>query len=431
MIFANQETEPPIRENLRLIASARLVLWSIAQVFLLIDQLFLSLSFNLIYAETILALFLISALLSFAKLKSAQTITETYIHTQLISDVILMTLLFHVTGASANPFVSLLLFPLTISAATLSTGFTLFMAILTLSCYGSLYFMEISASDAEIASTHEHHMHHQAPSEHSAFSLHLIGMWFNFALSAALISFFIIRMRQELKKQQDKIHEQREQLLRDEQLLGIATQAASAAHHMSTPISTMAVLVDDLKADCSDESVREDLALLSAQIKNCTHVLNDLRHQARLNHQKEAVDEFVEQLLEEFRLLRPSVELEQMLNFSASETYGISSDPSLRMAILNILNNAADASPGKVLFQANINHGLLELTITDFGQHNDDKVSRILGAAEQPLESDKTQGMGIGLFLSHATINRHQGTISVDASMQTGTRVLIALELTK
>jgi two-component system sensor histidine kinase RegB len=434
MFFSIQENQTPLQESARLIASARLVLWSIAQMFLLIDYLYLELPYNVLHAELILSLFLMSAIFSFAKLRSKQRITGRYIHIQLVSDVFFMTLLFHVTGASANPFVSLLLFPLTISAATLSSRFTLYMALLTLSSYGSLYLIDIPSFGNELATTqdhHAHHMHHSMDQEQSAFSLHLIGMWFNFALSAALISFFLIRMRQQIKIQQNKINEQREQLLRDEQLLGIATQAASAAHHMSTPLSTMAVLVEDLKSDEVCKPISEDLEVLSAQIGNCTHVLDDLRHQANFSRQEELVSDFIDQLLDEFKLLRPGIELERKINDPSFGTDTLSSDPSLRMAILNILNNAADASPAKVSFQAQSNENTLDLIITDFGQHDENKVSRILGAAEQPLESDKEHGMGIGLFLSHATINRHQGSISVEASKEKGTLVHISLALNK
>ncbi len=442
MIFASQGSKTALRENVRLIASARLALWCVAQLFLLLDYLFLNLQFNFILAELILSLFAFSAMISFAQLKRSRTITEAYIRAQLVSDVVFMSMLFHVTGGSANPFVSLLLFPLTISAATLSVRFTWFMVLLTLSCYGSLYLFSLTSLEHYLPNlalntgatdnSHAQHMHHQSSEDQSAFSLHLIGMWFNFALSASLISYFIIRMRQELNIQQSKINEQREQLLRDEQLLGIATQAASAAHHMSTPLSTMAVLVEDLQTETHDEDFQEDLQLLASQIGSCKHVLDDLRHQARLSQQAESVEHFISQLTDEFRLLRPGVKLEQGWHDtleSKHEAHSISSDPSLRMAILNILNNAADASPHRVTLQAGLEQNKLKLTITDYGKSDENKVSRILSAAEQPLESDKEHGMGIGLFLSHATINRHQGQISVEAGDKIGTRVHISLTL--
>ena len=255
-----------------------------------------------------------------------------------------MTLLFHLTGGAANPFVSLLLFPLTISASILPKRFTWFMVFFTLSAYGSLFLVDMNQlfpgvmeSSAEQGQSHNMHQHHQHAGDET-FSLHIIGMWFNFALSAILISFFIVRMNLEIKQQADKINQQREQMLRDEQVLGIATQAASAAHHMSTPLASMAVLIEDLKHDYQEGELAEDLNLLAAQIASCTQVLDNLRDQARLRSRSESIADFTQRLIDECRLLRPNTRIETEHRYSQIQgKYTISSDPALRMAILNIL----------------------------------------------------------------------------------------------
>lgn len=440
MLFTSPSITRSRHENIRLIAIARIFIWFFAQLFILLNHLYLHLNFDLIAAELILSLFVISALLTLYRLKSAKTISPSFARAQLIFDVVIMTLLFHVTGGAANPFASLLLFPLIISASTMASGFTWAMVFLTLISYGSLFFSDLLVPDSLLpnqagGSTSQHHHHQPAsPENASAFSLHIIGMWFNFALSAILISIFVVKMRQELDRQQQEINRQREQLLRDEQLLGIATQAASAAHHMSTPLSTMAILVSDLQADEHNDELNEDLKVLAAQINSCKQVLDDLRYQARLSQQAESVDHFMTQMVNEFKLLRPSVNLLQSIETSCCHTntgkgLQISSDPALRMAILNILNNAADASPEQVSLKAKCDEQHLKLDIIDCGLTDEDKIARIMSAAEQPLESNKDQGMGIGLFLSHATINRHHGEIIVGSTSQSGTHIHIKLPL--
>ena len=445
MFFTSPSVTSSRHESVRLIAIARLFLWVFAQLFILLNHLYLHLSFDLFAAQFILSLFVIFAILTLYGLKSAKSVSSSFASAQLVFDVLIMTLLFHVTGGAANPFASLLLFPLIISASTMASSFTWVMVFLTLISYGSLFSSEhlipqsLLPTQTDMSAAQHHHHQAAAPgtdatANASAFSLHIIGMWFNFALSAILISIFVVKMRQELDRQQQEINRQREQLLRDEQLLGIATQAASAAHHMSTPLSTMAILVDDLQADEHSEELAEDLGVLAAQISNCKQVLDDLRHQARLSQLTESVDHFMAQLVNEFKLLRPSVNLLQSIETScchANEENGlqISSDPALRMAILNILNNAADASPQQVSLKATCDEQCLKLDIIDCGLADSDNLARIISAAEQPLESSKDQGMGIGLFLSHATINRHHGEIIVGSASQAGTHIHIKLPL--
>jgi two-component system sensor histidine kinase RegB len=348
---------------------------------------------------------------------------ENQLRLQLVSDVLILSLLFHVTGGAANPFVSILLFPLVISASILPGRFSWFMVVLTLSCYGSLFWSDVSGGQNMTHDPHAGHQMHAAPeSEHSAFSLHIIGMWFNFAISAVLISFFVVRMRREIDQQQQKINRQREQSLRDEQLLGIATQAASAAHHIGTPLSTMSVIVHDLQSDQGfPEAYQSDLSVLADQIDNCKQVLKRLRHQAETVTETESVQRFMAQLVDEFRLLRPRISLNLLNSSGLPENIYIKIDPALRMAVLNILNNAADASPEQVHLETTHVPGKLLISITDAGSGFQPE------NGFSPTESIKADGMGLGLFLSHASINRAGGDIAVQQAPEGGTRVRIYL----
>jgi len=421
MLFKHLRPHSSLQKNVHLIAVARVVLWLFAQAFLVVNHFFLSLDVNLLLAQGILSLFAISAAATFIQARSQQFITEQMVRLQLVLDVVIMSLLFHFTGGAANPFVSIMLFPLIISASILPGRFTWFMVVLTLSFYGSLFMPSLQPSPA----MPEHHQHGQA--SQSAFSLHIIGMWFNFAISAVLISFFVVKMRQEIDQQQVKINAQREQALRDEQLLGIATQAASAAHHMSTPLSTMAIIVNDLQRDEQSAAFRDDLNVLADQVKNCKHVLEGLRHQAAFEKQAEPVLAFLTKLLDEFRLLRPATVLEEYVALdspaSALDTFSILSDPALRMAILNVLNNAADASPERIQLKAFCEQQKLGIDVVDSG------AGFTSSAGLTPVESTKSGGLGLGLFLSHATINRHGGEISISPERGNGTRVRIRLPL--
>jgi len=452
--FRRLPSSNSLQQNVRLIAYARVVLFVFAELFLLLNYLFLDLEFNGLLAQGILSLFAISAVLTFIQTRTPQLITERVVRLQLVSDVVIMSLLFHYTGGAANPFVSILLFPLIVSASILPGKFTWFMVVLTLSCYGSLFlpslssFLSPSLPELKVGSISTGHaLHQQAATSQSAFSLHIIGMWFNFAISAVLISFFVVKMRQEIDQQQSKINSQREQALRDEQLLGIATQAASAAHHMSTPLSTMAVIINDLQYDLEREQreykggkddsfkpqqFREDIDVLAAQVDNCKQVLDGLRHRAEFIKQSEAVSDFMKQLVDEFRLLRPGACLEEHLSeeLVSAGNNKITSDPALRMAILNVLNNAADASPSKILLKASSTKTHLVIEVIDYGAGFDFPPEHYAGAELGPLESSKADGMGLGLFLSHATINRYKGEISISSKPGEGshTRVLLLLD---
>jgi two-component system sensor histidine kinase RegB len=364
------------------------------------------------------------------QLKKAPKNLENKVKVQLLSDVVILTLLFQVTGGAANPFVSILLFPLVISTSILRGRFNWFMVMFTLTCYGSLFFLEgINMYDGGaqpdtgvMQHSMSDHAHHMASSAENAFSLHIIGMWFNFAISAVLISFFVVRMRQEIEQQQLQLNTQREQALRDEQILGIATQAASAAHHLGTPLSTMSVIIHDLQNEAGfPAQYKDDLLVLAAQVANCKQVLHMLRQDAGNEFQPELLSVFIGKLLDEFQLIRPQVVLEKKGLDNLNNQASIISDPALRMAILNVLNNAADVSPHKIIFSAQCQQDSLVIDIIDFGE------GVYEGKGLSSVRSSKQDGLGIGLLLSHATLNRYGGEISLFNLGKGGTQVRIKI----
>jgi two-component system sensor histidine kinase RegB len=412
-------------KNLTLIAAARVVLWCVAELLIVVNLLWLHLPFNESLVHCVLAAFALTSIAAFVQARSVRHISDHSMLRHLTIDVLMMTWVFHLVGGAANPFVSILLFPLTISAAILPSRFTWFMVVLTLASYGSLFLPTDGVSD--LVEDHSQHSHMHG-SQQSVFSLHLVGMWFNFAISAILISFFVVKMRQQIQQQQQKLNTQREKALRDEQLLGIATQAASAAHHISTPLSTMAVIINDLRQTQTSESLQEDLKLLSAQIDNCSDVLNTLRHRDNTN-ESILLTLFIKQLIDEFKLMRPEATLEEYID--NLNNFKISSNPSLRMALLNVLNNAADASPQKIHLNVTLEKETVHIKIRDFGTGFPNSFSNnaAITGTETPSISSKPNGMGIGLFLSHATIDQYQGKISL-TNMTPGTLTHISLPLT-
>src|ERR1051325_4745874 len=156
---------------------------------------------------------------------------ELFVH--LTFDAVALTAVLYFAGGPTNPFVSLYLLPLTLTAAALSWRYTWSMAALTLTCYSLLLVSYVP-------------LYHRHPGaalhELDDFKMHVFGMWLGFILSAGLIAYFAVRMRETLRER-DRLRAQvREQELRHERVLALGTLAAGAAHELGTPLSTIAVL---------------------------------------------------------------------------------------------------------------------------------------------------------------------------------------------
>ncbi len=441
-MFANLNLSSSLEANVRLIALARLVLVCLAQVFVLLNHYYLGITISFFWAECFIALLACSAAFTFFQFRYFRTRSgaaslQKQVRFQLLSDVLILSLLFHVTGGPANPFVSILLFPLVVSASILPGAFTWLMVLLTLTCYGSLFWFGAIETASDTMDMHRHHTMALSTDDtvSDAFSLHVFGMWVNFAISAVLISFFVVRMRRVVDFQQQALNNQREQAMRAEQVLGIATQAASAAHHMGTPLSTMAVIIHDLqKEQPFPEAYKEDLLILAEQVAHCKQVLQRLRKQAENNPELQTVRAFMRLLIDEFCLMHPRTKLllsesarlslsDEKYETSEHEQGFLAVEPSLRMAILNVLNNAADASPDRVCLEWSVQRNQLTIRVTDFGE------GFTQASVSEPIDSTKHEGLGIGLFLSHTSIGRAGGEIRLESSSDGGAVVIILLPL--
>ena len=108
-------------------------------------------------------------------------------------------------------------------------------------------------------------------------------------------------------------------------------------------------------------------------------------------------------------------------------------DLGLSQTLLNVLNNAADASSesGRDLIEVNYRQrgGELMICIDDFGAGLSDEQLELAGSV--PF-STKDSGMGIGLLLSQVNINRLGGSLRIfnrEHTVKPGVRTEIVIQL--
>ena len=254
-------------------------------------------------------------------------------------------------------------------------------------------------------------------------------MWANFAISGALITYFISRMAGTLRQQQQKIAEQRETQLRDEQLLAVATLAAGTAHELGTPLNTMKIIVDEL-IDKRENSA-EDLLLLNQQIDTCKSTLKQLLMTAEQSQSSEqtpvTVRDYFSALLSRWQLMRPNVNVSiNLAKDSCDAPCTAAFHLTIEQSIINLLNNAADASPESVEVSIQWTADRATIDIRDHGLGLDLNGIDNLG---QAFVTHKDDGLGLGLFLSRATLTRFGGTVSLRNALGGGTHTQISLPL--
>jgi two-component system sensor histidine kinase RegB len=340
------------------------------------------------------------------RLRTSLPVTELEYAIQLMCDLLIHSALLYYAGGSTNPFVSYYLVPLTIAAVTLRWVYSLILTGVALGCYT---FMLVS-------------FHPLEPTQISRESMQIYGMWLSFALAAAVITFFAAKMAEELRRQEQLRAERREEGLRDQQLLAVATEAAGAAHELGTPLSTMSVLLKEMRKDHADPDLQEDLAILQDQVKLCKETLQQLVRAAEANRRQAVVEQpvtaWLDEALNRWHLMRPEATYRRArLGHGATPT--LAPAPDLTQALLNLLNNAADACPDDLGVKVDWDDEDIFIHIRDRGPGVPVAIAEQIGKPFLTTKGGK--GFGLGLFLSKASVTRAGGSVKLYSHEEGGT----------
>jgi len=416
--------------NLRRLAWLRAVTAMIQATMLLLAKSVMHLNLPWIpLAATVGVLFLVDALV-WIRLKFDYPVSTREIFFQLCIDVLALTLVLYMSGGSTNPFISLYLLPLVITAMTLPVFYSWGMSLITISCYSFLmnYYIPLQLSpkpDQDDPSTsNSMELMMNGMNHGGLFNFHVMGMWLGFIISVMVILIIVVRMAEAVRKKDGDLAKIREDNLRNEQIVALATLSASAAHELGTPLSTMAVIIGELDHDPNFSSdAHTNFELLNNQLANCRYILD--RMLANTNQRiYQTAAEFMNGTIYEWSLLRPKVHCDHQ--FVGADSSPMDFDPTLRSALLNLLNNAADVSPDHVLVETKCDSNRLIITIEDLGPGIAPEVYALAGSA---FFSTKEHGRGLGLLLANATINRLHGTISLFNRKTGGTTTEVILPI--
>ncbi|MDN3555160.1 ATP-binding protein [Halomonas maura] len=350
------------------------------------------------------------------RLGRPRAVTHREYLSHLLADVAGLTLLFYFTGGSTNPFINYYLVPVTIAAATLPWRHAWTIAAAAMAGYSFLMFVYHPVPRLGM------------PHAETTINLHTLGMWLNFALSAGLVTFFLYKMARALRSREQALSRTREAVLRNEQVLAVATQAAGTAHELGTPLSTMAVLLKEMRQDArGDIQLESDIDLLRQQVDICKsrlrHLVDNADRRRMAQPEVREAGDWLAAVVQRWLVLRPDVA--HRLEIAARRGQPrLAVDATLDQALTNLLNNAADANPDDITIQLDWND---EEVVIDIRDHGPGVALSIADQLGDTFVSTKSKGLGIGLFLTHATINRFGGGVRLYNHPEGGTLTEVTL----
>ncbi|MES1172501.1 MAG: ATP-binding protein [Bacteroidota bacterium] len=336
-------------------------------------------------------------------------------------DIAMCTGLLYLTGGPSNPFSFLYLVQIALAAITLRAGWT--WALTALALLGSaVLFLWHRPLPANLS--HAAHM-----------TLHLRGMWVAFGVAAAFIVYFLLRVRRALENRDAELAASRRSAARQERLASLATLAAGAAHELSTPLTTIAVVMKELEhhltgpVAAADDETRKDIRLVREQVDRCRAILERMSSEAGTSVGEAFVQASLESVLASaLSGLSPRVKVSTEIARDDQSKRLLLPARAFSQALRGLVKNAQDASPdgGQVIVRVSHGADSVEFEVRDRGNGIAPAIFDRIG---EPFFTTKPTGlgMGLGVFLARAVAERLGGQIHLASAPGVGTTVILRL----
>ena len=240
---------------------------------------------------------------------------------------------------------------------------------------------------------------------------------------------------EELQATNEELRDAQEKLVRSERLAAIGQLAGGVGHELRNPLSAIKNAVYYVRGKVAkselgqkEPQVIEFLDIMDDEINSSSKIINDLLGFSRVGKPTVSptrIERVIDDALS-YTTIPENIELTKKLDTDLPEVK-IDTDQ-VRQVLVNMILNAVQAMPtgGKLTINAKEKDKFLEVEITDTGCGMPHEV---MVKIFDPLFTTRAKGIGLGLAVCKAIIDRHTGYIEVKSEVEKGTTFIIKLPL--
>ena len=320
-------------------------------------------------------------------------------------DLLQLGFLLALTGGLNNPFALLMLGPVTISAAVLTTRSTVLVGATAIVIVTLLseYHLPLRTQDGATLSIPD---------------LFVFGNWIALVIAICFIGLYSRRVTIEINAMSDALSATQLALSREQKLTDLGGVVAAAAHELGTPLATIKLASAELMEELSDQpDLRDDAALICAQADRCRDILRDMGRAGKDDlHLRQAPLMTVIQEAAE-----PHIHRGKHINYTHDPESGGETDqpaivrqPEIIHGLRNLVQNAVDFSRSTVWIEAHWTDERIALRIMDDGKGFPPQILGRIGdpfvrwrkSATARVQRPEYEGMGLGLFIAKTLLER-------------------------
>ncbi len=229
-----------------------------------------------------------------------------------------------------------------------------------------------------------------------------------------------------------------QKLISSNRALGVSALANTLTHQLSQPITGIAIQAEIAQRDIPKSKENEDtvkaLEKISTETGKLSELVNNLRSlfsRGDCDLKKSNLTSICKTITDLYTQTFSSKKVHFDVSYKANPVININ-EIQIQQVLINVLNNALEAvsqnlsETKRICLQLTQNDLDAIITITDSGSGVAPEIQNELF---ELYKTTKSNGMGIGLWLSKTIIERHHGSISINSDTGVGTSVEIHLPL--
>ena len=337
----------------------------------------------------------------------------------LVIDITQLGSLLYLTGGVVNPFAIFLLIPSVFSSSNLSFKTNLLLVILTILTIIFLTFYSLDLPDPL-----DNHFH--------------VSQYYFYGIPTALIialiflNYLAMSFGNQSRIRMEALAKMEEVMATEHELLSLGGQAAAAAHSLSTPLSTIKIITQDLIHYFKGKvEIEKDIELLASQVERCNQILKRLT----LNPVEE--DDFIDkdlsikEYLNEIILSFKEISKKNFIfnDDQYSNNKKITKSIEIVYGLRNFIGNANKFSNENIFITLKSDSETTEIIIEDDGRGFPKDILPKIGEpylrSDDPKEKSRG-GLGLGLFIGKNLLEKNFASINCrNSKTRSGAEIII------
>ncbi len=338
----------------------------------------------------------------------------------LFIDIIQLGSIIYLTGGILNPFSIFLIIPSVFSSSNLDLK-----ASLTLICITILSIFLLTFYHVELT--------------YPGTSKILVNNFYYYAIPTSLIialiflNYFAATFGRESRLRKEALDKLEQVIAKEHELVSLGGQAAAAAHSLSTPLSTIKVISQDMHKQFKNQNdIKKDIELLVSQVERCGQILKKLTlnpsQEDDFIYQELCISDYVSEIIKSFREISDK---EFIINVSQDlNSFKISKKIEIIYGIRNFVGNANKFAKGKIYVSIKSNNETTEISIEDDGNGYPKDILSKIGEPyiKSSSEINNTKvGLGLGIFIGKTLLERNMAkVICRNSKTRLGAEVIIS-----